>query len=190
MSGERLISGILAVLCHAALLFGIRVGSLPAPLPVSDTAGEVSLVAAAPPPAPSVPEPPPPEVPRPEPPKPTHPLPAPPRRVAPPASSAAAPAATPSRTTASSSLRPRFNPKPSYPPEARRLRQEGQVLLDVEVSADGRATSVSVRRSSGFPLLDAAAQEAVRRWTFDPARVAGLAVATRSEVPVTFKLSP
>jgi protein TonB len=69
------------------------------------------------------------------------------------------------------------------------LRQEGRVLLNVAVSADGRATTVSVVRSSGVAALDQSAEATVRRWSFEPARVAGVAVASQVEVPVAFKLS-
>jgi protein TonB len=89
----------------------------------------------------------------------------------------------------SSPVRPRFNPKPEYPAEARRLGQQGRVILEVEVGADGRAANVSVKRSSGFPALDSAAVQGVRRWTFDPARVAGLPVVSRADVPVNFSLA-
>jgi protein TonB len=86
--------------------------------------------------------------------------------------------------------RPRSNPRPTYPPEARRLRQQGRVIVAAQVSVDGRATSVSLIRSSGFPLLDAAAVNAVRHWTFVPAQAAGIAIPSRVEVPVNFTLSP
>src|SRR5712692_8147226 len=46
------------------------------------------------------------------------------------------------------------NPLPPYPLVARRLGKEGVVLLEVLVSADGRAVDVSVRESSGFAALD------------------------------------
>jgi protein TonB len=81
------------------------------------------------------------------------------------------------------------NPKPDYPAEARRERQEGVVLVSVEVGADGRAGEVSLGRSSGFALLDAAAVEAVRRWSFAPAEEAGVPVSSRVEVPVRFSLA-
>jgi protein TonB len=83
----------------------------------------------------------------------------------------------------------RSNPKPDYPAEARQERQEGVVIVSVEVGADGRPSDVSLARSSGYPLLDQAAVQAVRRWTFDPARAAGLAVSSRVSVPVRFSLS-
>lgn len=48
----------------------------------------------------------------------------------------------------STSARPRYrsNPKPDYPPEARRAAQEGVVMLAVQVTADGRAASVQLSR--------------------------------------------
>lgn len=61
-------------------------------------------------------------------------------------------------------------------------------MLRVKVGADGRVQDVSIRRSSGFPSLDQAALAAVRRWRFDPARAAGVVVASEVEVPVRFQL--
>ena len=86
-------------------------------------------------------------------------------------------------------VRYRSNPRPGYPEEARRLHQEGVVLLSVEVSAEGLPDEVSVKRSSGYESLDQAAVQAVKRWTFDPARVGPLSVASRVDVPVRFSLS-
>ena len=84
----------------------------------------------------------------------------------------------------------RSNPRPEYPEEARRQRQKGVVLVNVEVGADGHASEVRLAQSSGYRLLDQAALEAVRRWTFDPALVAGIPVSSQVEVPVRFSLSP
>lgn len=41
-----------------------------------------------------------------------------------------------------------------YPPEAKRRKLHGRVMLDVAISANGSVESVSVRRSSGHRLLD------------------------------------
>jgi periplasmic protein TonB len=82
----------------------------------------------------------------------------------------------------------RHNPKPAYPVAARRRGQEGLVTLRVKVTDQGRASSVNLKRSSGFPLLDEAALKAVRDWRFDPARVGSLAVESEIEVPVHFEL--
>jgi len=97
----------------------------------------------------------------------------------------------PIKGTSGISTRARYlsNPKPDYPSEARMAHQEGAVLLSVEVSADGRATEVSLKHSSGYPLLDRAAIEAVREWIFQPAQAAGLPVSSRVDVPVRFSLS-
>lgn len=82
----------------------------------------------------------------------------------------------------------RMAPPPEYPAAARRLRQEGLVLLAVEVSAQGKPTSVRVAKTSGVASLDEAAVRGVRRWRFDPARSTGLPVASRVEVPIRFDL--
>ena len=81
------------------------------------------------------------------------------------------------------------NPPPRYPYMARRRGQEGQVLLRVRVTADGNAAMVRVRRSSGYPLLDAAAATAVRSWRFHAASHGGRPVAGVVDVPVAFTLT-
>jgi protein TonB len=83
----------------------------------------------------------------------------------------------------------RYTPPPEYPPEARQRHQQGVVLLDVDVAADGRPAQVGVKQSSGFPSLDRAAVTAVRHWTFEPARTAGLPIASRVEIPIRFRLT-
>jgi periplasmic protein TonB len=86
-------------------------------------------------------------------------------------------------------VRYRSNPRPEYPAAARHLGQEGVVLLGVEVEPDGRPGAVSVKRSSGFPLLDEAAVRAVKQWTFEPKTVASIPVASSVDVPIRFSLS-
>jgi protein TonB len=81
------------------------------------------------------------------------------------------------------------NPEPPYPLAARRRHQEGLVLISVRVTAQGRAEKVEVKQSSGYPLLDEAALNAVRDWEFIPARVGNIALASEIEVPVHFKLA-
>lgn len=80
------------------------------------------------------------------------------------------------------------NPRPSYPAVAQRRGWQGEVLLRVRVSPDGRAAGAVVQRSSGHDLLDEAAIEAVRSWLFVPARQGGVAVAGFVTVPITFRL--
>jgi protein TonB len=79
---------------------------------------------------------------------------------------------------------------PAYPPTSRRLGEEGRVVVNVYVLADGRVGDVQVLESSGYERLDAAALEHVRReWRFDPARRGGEAVATWGAFGVTFQIT-
>jgi len=87
-----------------------------------------------------------------------------------------------------SKLRPRYNPRPDYPPDAKSAGQQGVVMISVEVDSSGAPSSVQVSRSSGFPRLDEAAVAAVRRWRFEPSRIGGIPVAGRAEVPIRFNL--
>ncbi len=80
------------------------------------------------------------------------------------------------------------NPWPDYPRLARRRGQEGEALLAVTVLADGAPVAVELRTSSGYALLDEAALDAVRRWRFAPALVAGQPVQAVVDVPVVFRL--
>lgn len=81
------------------------------------------------------------------------------------------------------------NAAPRYPYLARRQGQEGRVIVRVQVSAAGNAATVSVRRSSGYRLLDEAAVKAVKSWRFAPANRGGISVAGSVDVPVSFKLT-
>jgi protein TonB len=81
------------------------------------------------------------------------------------------------------------NPAPEYPPEAQEAREQGTVLLLVEVEIDGRAGRLSIARSSGYPDLDAEAVRTVKRWRFRPATLGGLALVSQVEVPIQFHLT-
>ena len=63
------------------------------------------------------------------------------------------------------------NPLPVYPSISRRRREEGTVLLDLLVLADGSVSEVSIHTSSGFPRLDKAALELVRLSFLLPAAI-------------------
>ena len=80
------------------------------------------------------------------------------------------------------------NPAPAYPNLSRRLNEQGQVLLSVYVSEEGRATSLRIKKSSGFNRLDDAALEAVSRWRFVAAKQGERMVASWVQVPVKFVL--
>ena len=87
-------------------------------------------------------------------------------------------------------VNPRYsnNPPPVYPLEARRAGQQGTVVLSVLLNPQGAVETLAVKESSGHVLLDQAALRAVRYWHFKPATVAGIAVSSQVEIPVTFRL--
>jgi len=80
------------------------------------------------------------------------------------------------------------NPAPNYPSISRRLGEEGLVLLNVQVTADGAADSVELQTGSGSSRLDQAALEAVKKWRFTPAKRGDQAVSASVVVPVRFSL--
>lgn len=81
------------------------------------------------------------------------------------------------------------NPKPAYPPAARRRGDTGTVYLRVQVREDGSAAQVILKASSGFSSLDQAALDAVARWKFIPARQGDTPVMSWVVVPVGFSLN-
>lgn len=80
------------------------------------------------------------------------------------------------------------NPTPDYPPISRRLGEQGLVLLQVQVTADGAVGSVELQTSSGSTRLDQAALEAVKKWRFTPAKRGEQPVSASVVVPVRFSL--
>ena len=75
-----------------------------------------------------------------------------------------------------------------YPPSSIRAHEEGRVLLNVLVDANGRPQRVQVARSSGHAALDAAARDAVLRAHFKPVLRDGVAVSAWGVVPIQFRL--
>jgi protein TonB len=65
---------------------------------------------------------------------------------------------------------------------------EGQTTLRVQVLPNGRPGQISIQTSSGRDVLDEAAIEAVKGWSFVPATQGGVAVAGWVNVPLVFRL--
>jgi protein TonB len=80
------------------------------------------------------------------------------------------------------------NPKPVYPRASKALGEEGRVMLDVYVQADGTVGDIHLHQSSGFDRLDDSALRAVRQWRFKPARQFGKQIAMWYVQPITFNL--
>ncbi len=88
-------------------------------------------------------------------------------------------------------LEPKYRkppPPPHYPRRARRLGQQGTVILQALVDELGATRTVKIVKSSGFDLLDKAAHRSVSLWEFIPANEAGRNVQSWVQVPVTFRL--
>ena len=104
--------------------------------------------------------------------------------VAPPASAPSAP------VRPSAGIRPPrkiVHVDPVYPRVAQQAHIEGTVILETVIDVDGRVTSVRVLRS--IPMLDQAAIDAVRGWTFTPTMLNGAPVQVALTVTVQFALS-
>ncbi|MFI5198400.1 MAG: energy transducer TonB [Thermoanaerobaculia bacterium] len=74
---------------------------------------------------------------------------------------------------------------PRYPEAARRLNLSGDVVLRIVVEANGTVGRVDVMTPKPAGMTEAAV-DAVRRWTFRPARLAGQPVAVWKVVRIRF----
>jgi len=89
---------------------------------------------------------------------------------------------------------PRFNadylqnPAPAYPALARRMHEQGRVLIRVLVSADGVPERIELKASSGSARLDNSALETIRTWKFVPARQGEQKIAAWVVIPISFAL--
>ena len=74
-----------------------------------------------------------------------------------------------------------------YPLLARRRGWEGRVVLRIDVSADGEVSNIHVAQSSGYPVLDDSARQAMTRAGAAATLAAGPAIAGL-EIPVIYRL--
>jgi TonB family protein len=79
-------------------------------------------------------------------------------------------------------------PRPAYTPEARELRLEGEVSLQVVFQADGTIHVLRVVRGLGHGL-DEAAVQAATRVRFKPATRGGVPVDTNATIKISFELT-
>lgn len=82
------------------------------------------------------------------------------------------------------------NKPPAYPADAVRRGSEGTVGLLIHVTEAGTTAWVDVSQSSGDPVLDRAAREAVSLWRFQPARSGGAAVPFDYPINIRFNRHP
>ncbi len=81
-----------------------------------------------------------------------------------------------------------FKPRPVYTDEARRLHVEGEVLMAVTFTADGRLGDFRVVRGLGHGL-DEAAQRAAAQIKFHPAKQNGQPLDSTAYVHIVFELA-
>jgi TonB family protein len=78
--------------------------------------------------------------------------------------------------------------EPVYPPLARQARIQGVVVLEVDITKDGKVGNLRV--ITGHPLLIQAAIDAVKQWEYTPLQLNGEAVEVVAPVTVNFVLPP
>jgi protein TonB len=75
-----------------------------------------------------------------------------------------------------------------YPPEAARRHQQGTVVLMLYINGNGTLDKIEILKSSGFPLLDAAAIKEMRQSKFQPAMDGAIPIRSRAQASVTYRL--
>lgn len=78
-------------------------------------------------------------------------------------------------------------PIPVYPPEAKKAKIQGKVLLDAVIGKDGTVEQVTVQ--SGPEALRKSALDAVRQWTYKPFLLNGEPVEVTTTISVIYSLA-
>ena len=106
---------------------------------------------------------------------------------------AAAPPPPPSQSSSAAKLVATVEylrePVPRYPPQSRKLREQGLVVLRVLIDERGTACDVAVENSSGYERLDRAAREAIARAEFRPYIEDGVPRRAMVLIPIEFSLN-
>jgi TonB family protein len=77
-------------------------------------------------------------------------------------------------------------PNPIYPPEAKKARVQGEVVLTAVIGKDGKVENLSV--VSGPPMLQSSSVEAVRQWVYKPFLLNGDPVEVSTSIHVIYTL--
>lgn len=95
----------------------------------------------------------------------------------------------PIKTRFGASISPAFLHRvmPVNPMMARRLGQEGKVVLKLTIGEKGMLREIEVVEKAGYGFTEAAV-EAVKKSTFLPAKKDGKPIASRALLPITFQL--
>ena len=98
------------------------------------------------------------------------------------------PAVAPRQARLDAPPKPKRNIKPDYPKGARQRGEQGDVILEIRVNAEGTVDDVKVATSSGFAELDEAAMKAAKAAKFSPARSGRDPIASTARLRLQFKL--
>ncbi|KQW87912.1 peptidase M56 [Massilia sp. Root418] len=72
--------------------------------------------------------------------------------------------------------------KPDWPAGSKAAKEQGTVTLEFGVSADGKVTGSSVKKSSGYAALDEAAREGLKQCAFKPAIKGGKPISSNMQM--------
>jgi len=99
--------------------------------------------------------------------------------------------ATPPAQTGSTITSPAIisSSRPVYPRVARESGWEGTVIVRTLIDTNGVPSQVTIRKSCGHPTLDEAAQDAVKSWTFHPAKDGNIPITKWVDIPIKFDLN-
>ena len=84
--------------------------------------------------------------------------------------------------------KPLKNGKPPYPHAALRAKQEGIVVMNLDIGSDGLVNRAELARTSGVQALDQSALTTAMTWIFTPAIRGGKPVSERVQIGVKFDL--
>jgi len=112
----------------------------------------------------------------------------PPELIPHPSSLIPAPQAAPRQARIDAPPSPKRTIRPDYPKGARQRGEQGAVVLEIHVDAEGAVHAAKVAVSSGFAELDEAAVRAAEKAKFRPAKSGGKSVASTARLKLDFKL--
>jgi len=84
--------------------------------------------------------------------------------------------------------RPATIPESAYPPQSKRLNEEGDAIVTLLIREDGTVGEVKLEKSTGFARLDEATVEQVKKWRFLPGTRDGKPASMWISRKVTWKL--
>ncbi len=77
--------------------------------------------------------------------------------------------------------------EPKYPPDAKRTKTEGRVVVRCLITAKGKADKMEIVESEPAGVFDESAMKAIKYWQFRPGVLKGEMVDTWVKIPLTFE---